>query len=144
MVNILSSINALGIHIVLNYQMFQKGVVMFNMFSYYDRNKKLNELLEGYIFYSNDELAEGKNLIIEIEDKHMEIPLKMNELEYLNRENIGYAVVHFQEKGFCLLFDDFEKNSEAKLIPFNNGKINIDVIYKKKKLNVSFFLTSEK
>ena len=124
--------------------MFQKGVVMLNMFSYYDRNKKLNELLEGYIFYSNDELAEGKNLIIEIEDKHMEIPLKMNELEYLNRENIGYAVVHFQEKGFCLLFDDFEKNSEAKLIPFNNGKINIDVIYKKKKLNVSFFLSSEK
>ncbi len=117
---------------------------MLNMFSYYDRNKKLNELLEGYIFYSNDELAEGKNLIIEIEDKHMEIPLKMNELEYLNRENIGYAVVHFQEKGFCLLFDDFEKNSEAKLIPFNNGKINIDVIYKKKKLNVSFFLSSEK
>jgi len=124
--------------------MFQKGVVMLNMFSYYDRNKKLNELLEGYIFYSNDELAEGKNLIIEIEDKHMEKPLKMNELEYLNRENIGYAVVHFQEKGFCLLFDDFEKNSEAKLLPFNNGKINIDVIYKKKKLNVSFFLSSEK
>ena len=117
---------------------------MFGLTRYYDRNKELNELLEGYRYVSNEELGEGKNLIIEIEDWSTEHPLKMNELRYLNRENIAYAVVHFPEKGFCLLYDDFEKESVARLLPFNDDKITIEAKYKKKKLKVSFSLSTEK
>ncbi|MBO4908928.1 MAG: hypothetical protein J5476_06565 [Lachnospiraceae bacterium] len=117
---------------------------MFGMIGYCERNQKMNELLEGYRIYSNEELAEGKNLIIETEDWSMELPLKMNELQYLNREYIGYAVVHFKEKGFCLLYDDFQNDSEARFIPFNDGKITIETMYKKKKHVVSFRIINEK
>ena len=117
---------------------------MLGLIRYFDRNKKLNELLDEYRYYSNEELAEGKTLIIESEDWNTELPLKMNELQYLNRENIGYAVVHFQEKGFCLLYDDFNKDSQAELKPFNDGKITIEGIYKKQECRITFYLSAEK
>ena len=140
----LSYIDVTGIHIRLNDVTISKEWVMLGLIRYFDRNKKLNELLDEYRYYSNEELAEGKTLIIESEDWNTELPLKMNELQYLNRENIGYAVVHFQEKGFCLLYDDFNKDSQAELIPFNDGKITIEGIYKKKECRITFYLSAEK
>ena len=117
---------------------------MFGFIRYYDRNKTMNKLLEEYRYCSNVESAEGKSLIIEIEDWRTELPLRMNELRYLNRENIGYAILHFPEKGFYLLYDDFKKDTEAMLLPFNEGKITIEANYKKKKQSVSFSIGSEK
>jgi len=140
----LSCIDVTGIHIPLNDVSIRKERVMLGLIRYYDRNKQLNELLDDYRYNSNEVFAEGKKLIIETEDWNTELPLKMNELQYLNRENIGYAVVHFQEKGFCLLYDDFNTDSQAELIPFNDGNITIEGIYKKKECRITFCLSTEK
>ena len=117
---------------------------MLGLIRYFDRNKNLNEILDEYRYYSNEEFAEGKKLIIETDNWNKELSLKMNELQYLNRENIGYAVVHIQEKGFCLLYDDFNTDSRAELIPFNDGKITLEGIYKKKECRITFYLSTEK
>ncbi len=49
----------------------------------------------------------------------------------------------FQKKVY-LLYDDFKKDTEAMLLPFNEGKITIEANYKKKKQSVSFSIGTEK
>lgn len=68
----------------------------------------------------------------------------MNELCYLNRQNIGYAIVNDKEKGLCLLMDRFEKDGKAELHSFEEGRVITEVIYKKKKQTVQFILENEK
>ena len=117
---------------------------MLGLIRYWKRNKILYEILEDYKYYSDAQYDTDKNIIIQTDDSSINCVIRMNELCYLNRQNIGYAIVNDKEKGICLLIDRFEKDGKAELFPFQDGRVTIDARYKKKNQTVRFILKDEK
>ena len=117
---------------------------MLNIFRSLQRNKELYELLEDYKFYSDSQYDTDKKMVIQVDDRRMEVVIRMYELCLLNQQNIGYAIVRDKDKGLCLLMDKYEKDGKAEVRPFEDGRVTTEAVYKKKKQTVQFILENEK